>query len=178
MVPFTPNSIICLFAHKRVGEIDTLPSAISGLVSNTQLSENNMLYWNIDWNFMYSFLVTSNNSNLRQVFGWTKKDIHTYSYLQYGRWYRKKLDLTLNKTFSLFLNTVKRQRGCRQLLPSLLSSRLAEESQFFQDESRSGDFFTNNLCAAFTSPDPKSIRRQSTQAAFCAFGIGRRKSCA
>ena len=36
---------------------------------------------------------------------------------------------------------------------------------------RSGVNFTNILHAAFTRADPRSAKRQSTQAAFCAFGI-------
>ena len=38
--------------------------------------------------------------------------------------------------------------------------------------------FTNILRKAFKHTDPKSAKRQSTQAAFCTFGICRRKSLA
>ena len=56
-------------------------------------------------------------------------------------------------------------------------TKFEEKYLFTNKRKRVGVNFTNILRAAFTCGDPKSAKRQSTQAAFCTFGIFERKSC-
>ena len=56
--------------------------------------------------------------------------------------------------------------------------RIIASSGIFKRCLSSGVNFTSILRAAFMRADPKSPKRKSTQAVFCAFGIFGRKSCA